>query len=128
MLALSAVLVAAGCDHDSYDGSPLAVHDGTWNGDDAAVEGRLVEEHGCVVLLVEYPEQDGSRLLPIFAEDGLRWNVLSQIVSVKGEDYKLGDRVRFGGSAWGPDLPSGTKWVNAPSSECRYAAFWGVAD
>ena len=58
----SLALLATNCDNDGPPVdlvAPVAIHDGTWNYDDALIEGTLVEEDGCLVLLA-----GSERVLP----------------------------------------------------------------
>ena len=127
-MALSALsLIACGDGRDNTPDlvAPVAIHDGTWNYDSSLIEGMLVEEGGCLVL-VDVGE-GMVRVLPAFDDDQVTWDPPSHVLTVHGREFRPGTRVSFGGSAWiAGGLPQGISWVNAPSSTCRYDTIWGV--
>ncbi|MEX0781392.1 MAG: hypothetical protein WD557_02000 [Dehalococcoidia bacterium] len=99
--------------------APVAIHDGTWNYDDALIEGTLVEEDGCLVLLA-----GDERVLVAFPDDRVTWDPPSHTLTVRGVEFRPGDPARFGGSGGGGQLSTGTEWVNAPPNTCRYDSIW----
>jgi hypothetical protein len=123
LAALATVVIACSGPND-FAGSPLTVRVGGWNGDLAALEGRLVEEDGCVIVVAE----DSRRILITFAREGLEWDEAGATAGVYGHEYRIGDQVRIGGSFW-PD-PEATAaddgWIYPPSPGCRYDAMWGL--
>lgn len=118
-------LVACGDDDTADLVAPVAIHDGTWNYDDALIEGKLVEEDGCLVLVDA--GQGTGRVLPAFADDRVIWDPPSHVLTVYGKEFRPGTRVSFGGSGWPTaTLPPGVSWVNGPPTSCRYDMIWGV--
>ena len=130
-LAITACLLAACSESsDQLEGSPLAVHDGAWNGDDAALRGILVQEDGCLLVQSDEQTAGGRRVLLAFAEDGLEWDDGEAAVGIYGHQFRVGEPIRIGGSSWfGPDPDSRTvplTWIHPPSAQCRYDMIWGV--
>jgi hypothetical protein len=118
-------LVASACDNevDPPDDlvAPVAIHDGTWNYDDALIQGTLVEEDGCLVLLA-----GGQRVLPAFADDQVTWDPPSHTLTARGVAFHPGEETSFGGSmsTSGRELPGDLHWVNGPVETCRFDAIW----
>jgi hypothetical protein len=119
---LALALLACDSEEDPPDDlvAPVAIHDGTWNYDDALIEGTLVEEDGCLVLIA-----GDQRILPAFADDGVIWDPPSHTLTVRGVQFRPGEPASFGGSGThGPELPPTLRWVNAPVDGCRYDSIW----
>jgi hypothetical protein len=125
-VSLLASLFLAGCEDEEDPPAdlvaPVAIHDGTWNYDSALIQGTLVEEDGCLVLLA-----GDQRVLPAFADDRVTWDPPSHTLTVGGVEFRPGEPARFGGSGTdGPELPATLRWVNAPVDGCRYDSIWLV--
>lgn len=127
---VAAALFAIACEQEQDDPvptpedliAPVAIHDGTWNYNDALIQGTLVEQDGCLVLLA-----GGQRVLPAFADDRVTWDPPTHVLTVRGVEFRPGGLTSFGGSGGdGRDLPSGLNWVNGPVATCRYDAVWFV--
>ncbi len=124
-VSLLASLFLAGCEDEEDPPAdlvaPVAIHDGTWNYDSALIQGTLVEEDGCLVLLA-----GDQRVLPAFADGRVTWDPPSHTLTVRGVEFRPGEPARFGGSgsSAGRELTAGMRWVNAPPDTCRYDSIW----
>jgi hypothetical protein len=124
-LPLLALTQLAACDDEDDPPAdlvaPVAIHDGTWNYDSALIEGTVVEEDGCLVLLA-----GTERILVAFPDDRVTWDPPSHTLTVRGVEFRPGEPASFGGSGGssGRGLPAGMNWVNAPPETCRYDYIW----
>ena len=124
-LAVAALVLGLACNDDDDTApdlvAPVAIHDSTWNYDDALLSGALVEEDGCLVVVAA-----DHRILPAFPDDGVIWDPPSHVLTVKGVQFRPGTEVHFGGSqsSASRQLPADLHWVNAPADTCRYDTIW----
>ena len=122
---LGMVAILSGCmDEAGQDTGPLVLYPGEWNGDDAALQGRLVLEASCLYIDDESdPTRPPRRYLPAFSDDGASWDPTEQVVKFPGRTLKVGSVVRVGGSEAGRF----SGFSVPPSPECRAdGGFWLV--
>jgi hypothetical protein len=81
--------------------------------------GTLALEDGCLLVL-----QGGNRVLPAFADDRVVWDPATNTLAIRGVPLRVGDTVLLGGHGLGSELPDYLKWVNPPSTDCRFDQIW----
>ncbi len=88
-------------------------------GDSALVAamGVLEVEGPCLYLRAA----DGSRTLPLFAVDGVRWSGGSLVIGDRS--FKPGQSVTLGGTPV-ESLPANVAWVQAPDPRCSAPRFF----
>ena len=125
-LSLASLIGACGSQApaDPLLDSPLAIHDGEWNGDDGAIEGRLELRGDCLYLA----SAGGVLLYLVFGRDGLEWDSTAQAVRIDNATFVVSQTVRFGGGGgMNPPALNGIRWLNPPAAGCDTSRVWFAA-
>jgi hypothetical protein len=109
--------MVAGCSQsNALTAREVATYESQGFGLDAALQGALVRENGCL-----YITNNGYRTLPVFPSDSVRWD--GEVLRFGSDSYRLGDAVVVGGGEAGPpgrfEIPEAcavdaARWLVAP--------------
>ena len=100
---------------------PLALYNGEWSGDDAAMGGTLVIDERC--LYVENTDPGGTkRWLVAFGNRGTSWDEESHSVHLPWGTFRNGDQIQFGGGEGGD--PASLNWAVPPDPSCDMTRWW----
>jgi hypothetical protein len=100
----------SGCGGETSGGDGLQIEMATYEptgdgGDNAQLEGQLVDRQGCLVIR----DAAGDHILPIWPADRVSLHSSDARVDLMGEAYALGDSIEVGGGhieSWDGPIPS----------------------